>query len=427
MAKSREINRGYIDFLRVTNTAPTAQTEPQPRLSVLKLRETLHRIFLKSLGVWQFLSLVTLFVVASIVLIFLRLSAWVQRAKMDPLHVEATKNIDLFLEQYPFHLYPILCKSLELAFLRRYVPKDAATSSKIVELAIGDGTLSDKIYPEGTRIVAVDISPFSLRFPASMPHVKRAVVSDCLDPALASGQFDLLVSNNFLHHVSDKERTLDHIARIARKSIFNENTTRWATGWPRPFLQKRMGFSGAAKRTADALATRFLQDLKTQAEVDRLVKERFLVVASEGYLFENTYFLCGIFSRLMGVYGPPSPAYMKNLLHMPVMRRIILATTRALAIALIRFDNYQDKSTAVFVSYSCQSKSFENVSSTSDFICAECGSELSADFHCTTCLAQFPSEDGMTFILPSELQFIYHNFVASNKQVYERESLSQHH
>jgi hypothetical protein len=236
-----------------------------------------------------------------------------------------------------------------------------------------------------------------------------------------------LVANNFLHHVTEKAPTLDHIARIAGTSIFNENTTYWAAAWPRPFLLRRLGFTTAAKKAADAIAANFLQDLKTQDEINGLVQERFVVRASEAYLCEVTFFLCGIFSRLMGVYGPPSPAYMKQFLKIPFLRTIILSRTRALAAALIRFDSYQDKSRAVFLSYCCQSKKFEKKSPTSDFICAICGAGLPADFRCPACKTSFPSADNMTFILPSELQFIYENYVASNKQVYASESLSQHH
>jgi SAM-dependent methyltransferase len=103
---------------------------------------------------------------------------------------------------------------LELAYLHMQLPKVVSPDTKVVELAVGDGTLSEKIYPLGTEIVAVDISPYSLRLPAAMPHVKQAVVSDCLNPAIRSGSFDLLVTNNFLHHVTDKSAVLDHIARV---------------------------------------------------------------------------------------------------------------------------------------------------------------------------------------------------------------------
>jgi len=333
----------------------------------------------------------------------------------------------LFVDFYPFQPYPLLCKALELAFLQQELPKVATASSKIIELAIGDGSLSQHIYPAGSRIVAVDVSPFSLRVSAAMPHVRQAIISDCINPAVASGTFDLLVTNNFLHHVTDKEGVLDHIARIADRAIFNENSTYWASAWPKPFLLGKIGMKRREAQTIKDLKTRFLQDLRSRSEVDRIVSERFEVQAETAYLCENTFFLCGIFSRLMGVYGPPAPGYLKHMVQTPILGPLIRSSTRALGLELIRLDSCQDKRTAAFISYSCRSKTFKPAKLESDFVCADCGGELPADLKCTACGTEFASVDGMTFLLPKQLQFIHTKYVADMGPFYEKESLQQHH
>jgi SAM-dependent methyltransferase len=417
-----EINRGYVDYLRPADRSPTQEEGSGSRWW--------PHVRLTRLLAWigRYLVLCVLLLTTVVVLTYLHLSSLGRRR--DPLgeiHAGGLERIDLFVEFYPFHPYPLLAKALELAFLQRELPKVATSSSKIIELAIGDGSLSQHIYPAGSKIVAVDISPFSLRIPAAMPHVRQAVISNCIDPAVASGTFDLLVTNNFLHHVTDKEGVLDHIARIANRAIFNENSTYWASAWPEPFLLGRIGMKQREAETIRDLKTRFLQDLRARSEIDSIVSERFEVDTETAYLCEKTFFLCGIFSRLMGVYGPPAPGYIKHMMQMPVLGPLIRSSTRALGVALIRFDNYQDRSSAAFISYSCRSKAFQAAKLESDFVCAECGRNLPADLKCLACGTEFPSVEGMKFLLPKHLQFIHSKYVADTGHFYEKESLQQHH
>jgi hypothetical protein len=420
MDKPGEINRGYIDYLRPAVSSPESASDTFGQRMLRWLKALAAPIV-------PYASLVALFCWAAFVLLWMRVLALFRRKPLGDLHAEAIERVDQFVEQYPFHLYPLLCKALELAFLQKEISKAASPTAKIVELAIGDGSLSQTIYPPECSIVALDISPFSLRFPASMPHVRQAVISDCLNPALASGSFDLLVTNNFLHHVSAKEATLDHIARIAERSIFNENTTYWASAWPAPYLLEKFGLGRKAKDVTASIAKRFLQDLLPREALNAIVQQRFSVVAEAAYLCANTYFLCGVFSNLMGVYGPPTPGYIKRMASTRVLGRLIRWTTRNVAKALIEFDSYQDKGTAVFVSYSCLSKSFARTQSTTRLVCPECGGGLSATVKCTGCGTEYPSVDGMTFVLPPALAFIHANYVAHSGMFYEKESLQQHH
>jgi DNA-directed RNA polymerase subunit RPC12/RpoP len=414
-----EINRGYIDYQRAAVASPaTRQTFGQRLGSWVKRLVT---------PIVPYVSLGALFVWAAFMLLWLGILSLLRRRPLDELHVDAIKKIDLFVDHYPFHLYPLLCKSLELAFLLKEVPKAASPTDKIVELAIGDGSLSQTMYPPNCKVVALDISPFSLRFPATMPHVRQAIISDCINPALASGSFDLLVTNNFLHHVSAKEATLDHIARIAERSIFNENTTYWSTAWPAPFLLGKLGLKDKAKEITSSIEKRFLQDLLPREKLDDIVQQRFSIVAEAAYLCANTYFLCGIFSHLMGVYGPPTPGYVKRASQSRFLGPLIRSTTKRVAKALLEFDNYQDKRTAVFVSYSCTSKSFRRDHEAATLVCPACNGKLSAEFKCSKCGTEYPSVDGMTFVLPPDLAFIHTNYVAHSKMFYEKESQQYHH
>lgn len=421
MGEAREINRGYIDYQRFA--APAAEAKPS---WVVQARNRLATSWLarRLSPVVPYLVVTAMFVMAAAIFVYLRLAT--RRVPLGAVHKGALDRVDLFKEQYPFHFYPLLVKALELTFLQAELAKVASPSSKIVEIAIGDGTLSRQIYPAGTKITGVDISPFSLRLPAKMPQVERAIISDCLEPPLASGTFDLLVSNNFLHHISDKRRVLEHFARIAARSIFNENSTYWASAWPGPFILGRLGFKQKEARLSAALATRFLQDLRPRSEVDAMVSERFDVDAKAEYLCEKTYFLCNLFANFMGVYGPPTPAFMKRLAS-GRLRNPILWLTGTMARALIRYDNCQDKQTAAFISYSCQSKSFQRAEG-GDLLCPSCKTRLDDASRCENCAVEYPSLDGMVFLVPPDLKFILENYVARRDGlVYEKESMQQHH
>ena len=419
MNKATEINRGYLSYLR----PPEASLE-QARSLPTKFRAAIASLFSP---IMPYVVLLAIMATSTLVRCYIRLCLWKKVTKLTSVHAGALDRLDLFLDQYPFHLYPLLAKSMELAFLQQQLPKVATAKTKIVELAIGDGSLSKQIYPPEAKITAVDISPFSLRFPAEMSHVGRSVISDCLAPAVASGRFDLLVTNNFLHHVSDKEGALDHIARIAERSIFNENSIYWASAWPKPFVLGRLGLRRKETQEVAAIQARFLQDLHSRSSLDKMVAERFEIEAEALFLCEKTYFLSNIFARLMGAYGPPTPGFMKRLAASSPFANRIRSVTRALAEALIRFDNEQDKTTAVFISYSCRSRTFQRTEAATDFICPDCGTGLASDLKCTNCGSDFPNLDGMTFLLPKELGFIFSNYQAQSQDFYEKESLQQHH
>jgi len=415
-----EINRGYLDYLRPVDpsasVAPSVAPSPFGQAIAKFTTPAIHA-----------LSIIALFVATAVLLPVLYVINAFRGRPMDEIHADGLTNVDTFLDQYPFHLYPVLGKALELGFLQKQIARASNGSSKVVELAIGDGSLSKTIYPAGRSIVAVEISPFSLQYSSKMPHVRKGAISDCVNPAVASGAFDLLVTNNFLHHVSDKETTLDHIARIAERSIFNDNTTYWSTSWPRPFLLGKFGFKDAAARETDRLSKQFLQDLRPKKELDAMVEKRFIVEARAEYLCETTQFLCGIFSRLMGVYGPATPGYVKRAAKNAILGPLVRSCTRTLAFSLIRFDNHQDKEKAIIIHYACRSRSFKKAATPVEFACAECNTDLPADLKCTACGTEFPSVQGMAFLLPKSLQFIHDRYITETGQFYEAESVHEHH
>ena len=429
MSARQEINRGYVEYLRtISAPAPNSAQSPPRKSSFLK--NCLRPVWRLVRPVLQFVRTLCMFVslcvTACLLLLCLKVGGWFRRRPLPALHQEALTHIEKFVRQYPFHFYPLLCKTLELVYLRQSLAELATGATRVVELAIGDGTLSSKIYPEGVRIVALDISPYSLRSSAKMPHVARAVIADCLAPPLADGSFDLLVSNNFLHHVTDKNQTLENMAKIARQAIFNENTTYWASAWPRPFLLRKLGLHRMAERATARIADQALQSLKSRAEVDELIGRHYRVISSAAYFHEVTYFFCGVFSRLMGCYGPPMPADLKRfVLNTPLVNMLSLWLTTALARALVIFDASRDPAGAVFISYTCESV-YTGGSSQGELVCPGCRVLLQSPPQCPQCNRDFDTVAGMCFVLPTELEFIRQQYVPGDVAVHTGSSQEHH-
>jgi len=82
--------------------------------------------------------------------------------RKSALHSKAIESLDLFLEQYPFHLYPILCKCLELAYLQFELPPLVNNRERILEIAIGEGSFSKLIFPPDAGIVGLELNPYYL-------------------------------------------------------------------------------------------------------------------------------------------------------------------------------------------------------------------------------------------------------------------------
>jgi SAM-dependent methyltransferase len=352
------------------------------------------------------LVLVPFLILTSFVMILvLQLYLWTKRSKLSKLSNDALANVTKFVEQYPFHLYPVVCKSFELAFLEDKTFNLVEGGVRTIELAIGEGTLSKRIFPPDAHVVGLELNPYLLKQASQLKHVKKAIVCDCLQPPISEGSFDVLVANNFLHHITHKENALARWARIAEKALFNENTPYWASGWPISYVSKTIGLPGFAGQFAARIERESFQELEPKTKLDSLVLKDYEIVESVSYLSERTFFYCGVFSSLMRCYGPPTPRNLKRLFLGP-LRWLAIPVTTMLAKLVIRFDEHQDRSRDAFVSYMCKSRHYVAARSESYLACPSCGGELNPSNRCTKCGTQCCAEDGMLFLLRGELKYI---------------------
>ena len=407
MGNAKEINLGYVDHVRDLNLS--SKVAPSPSSPSLRLRFGLWRRAVAA-ALWQpvICSGGVIFVALALV-VWLWLFLFFKRSRPSQFTKLALECVDDFVEQYPFHLYPIVCKAFELACLGNQIPDLLKQHTGFIEIAIGEGTLSSRVFPTDATVVGLDLSPYSLKKAAGKSHVTQAVVCDCLAPPIREGSFDVLIANNFLHHVTQKEQTLARWSRIAEKAVFNENSPTWASGWPVPYLLKKLGSKKRAKLAATRIEEQSLQSLEAKSQLDAHVTKSYDILECVSYMSERTFFYCGLFSFIMRCYGPPTPANLKRLF-LTKLRWIALPLSADVAKLLIRYDQHQDRSTDSFISYLCKSQNYAPARDGNYLACPNCQEELSQANQCTTCGKEYSYTDGMLFLLPEKLADIQQGY-----------------
>ena len=394
----RDINRGYVQFIKSISS-----------ISEFQKRRILRPLFLFSFhlirNIVKLSFLPLLYFYGIFLILWIRFKfTFIKKRQPSLLHREALNYVPDFISQYPMHLYPIVSKSLEMAFIKEKVEKITQNlQGGIVELAIGDGTFSGRIFSEKHKIMGLDLNPYSLIQTKRYPHIANRIVADCLNPPIEPGGASLIVSNNFLHHITKKKETLEHWSSIALYALFNENTNYWAEGWSKPYLLKSIGFRKAARRVADRIANHSLQTLWSKSDLGTLVRTFYDIQEEETFCHERIFFLSSICSALLFCYGPPTPELQKR-----VMKGILLPITKRLsyhmAKALIEYDAILPRDRDVFICWALKSKRLRQnfIGGRVTLVCPDCFERLQGN-QCHCCQRTFEEKEGMLFLLPKEL------------------------
>lgn len=334
-------------------------------------------------------------------------------------------NIHEFIPLYPMHLYPLVAKSLALTFIEKNIDKIAdKIEGGITELAIGEGSFSKKIFSKrNISIFGLDLNPYSLIHTKNCKHISKSIVADCTNPPLAYCGASLILSNNFLHHVNNKEYCLNNWSKISAYAIFNENTNYWASGWLIPYLLKTIGLPRAAKKIANKIAERGLQALWTHEQLKAAVEKYFEFIEEKSFLNERVFFLCSICSFLLLCYGPPTPKFPKAILKSSLLWPITKFMTFNMAKTLIEYDALLPRNNDVFIYWTVKSKAIQKIIVLKEAIlaCPHCH-ETIEDNKCPACNNIFEERDGMLFLLPRELVDKI-SYCEDKKTILEREHL----
>lgn len=396
-----DINRGYVQFIKSISLGTRVNGSGFFKLLIFYLNmlsKNFFRLFM--------IPLLFLYGIFLIFILKLHLLFFNKNTNPSTLHANAINYITEFISQYPMHLYPILAKSMELAFIMENfdkIPVDARGG--IIELAIGEGSLSQRIFSNrNINIVGLDLNPYSLIHVKSYKHISRSIIADCMNPPIRPCGASFVICNNFLHHVAHKEYNLQNWSKIAPYALFNENTVYWSSGWFIPYLLKSFGLRNAAKKVADRIEKFSLQALWSQSDLNILVRKYFDIIEEKSFLHERTFFFCSICSFLLFCYGPPTPKLPKKLLTNKLFWPITKSITYFMAKILIEYDALLPRNKDAFIHWVVKSKSISNKCLPKEivFACPDCHAILEGN-KCNVCNKMFNEYDGMLFLLPKEL------------------------
>jgi hypothetical protein len=222
------------------------------------------------------------------------------------------------------------------------------------------------------------------------------------------GTFDAVVSNNFLHHVTDKERVLKIWAGLAPTAIFNECTDQWKLAWPGPYMLERLGFQNWSARRAERVEDKFNNTFLPEDVVDAKMQTYHEIARRESYLSRPVMLLCFLFCVLQRANGPLTGEDARVILSLcrGILRPLVMPATRELARLLIVWDALQKRTQDAYVSYTITSPSFRKAEGEGYLLCPNCRRELGDVPECSECEIKYDRICGMLFLLPVELSHV---------------------
>ena len=387
---------------------------------VLRLRNRLRAGALQRqfLLVERLLLLPVAIAVSLILIVYLKLKVKARMNSIEALHLGALEYVDEWAEQYPLSLYPILYKSIQTSYFKQESKDRLATDARFIEFAIGEGSLSRRFFSPDANVVALDINTRALRRSAKLPHVKDAIICNIMDCPLKPGSFDAVVSNNFLHHVTDKEKVLETWAGLAPTAIFNECTDEWKFAWPAPYALEALGFRDWSARRAARVEDKFHNTFLPADVVDAKVQTHHEIVRRVSYLSKPVMSLCFLFCVLQRANGPLTGEDARVILSLcrGLLRPLVMPATRELARLLIVWDALCDRTQDAYVSYTLTSRGFRKAEEKGYLRCPNCSRDLGEDPECSACGIRYERICGMLFLLPRELAHIQSSFDPANEE-----------
>jgi SAM-dependent methyltransferase len=362
--------------------------------------------------VQRLLLLPVAFVVSLILIVYLKLKVGAKKDSIDAMHLGAIDQVDTLAEQYPLSLYPILYKSIQISYLKQELKNRLATDARFIEMAIGEGSLSRRFFAPEANVVALDINTRALRRAATLPHVKDAIICNIMDCPIKPGSFDAVVSNNFLHHVTDKERVLQIWAGLAPTALFNECTDEWKFSWPGPYVLSKLGLKDWSQSRAARVEDKFNNTFLPADVVDAKVQTHHDIARRVSYLSKPVMSVCFLFCVLQRANGPLTGEDARPILSLcrGILRPLVMPATRELARLLIIWDALQNRTEDAYVSYTVTSRSFTKAEGEWYLRCPNCARLLGEGAECSACGIKYERICGMLFLLPKELEHVQSAF-----------------
>ena len=123
---------------------------------------------------------------------------------------DSKESIELF-DDYFFKFYP---------YIKKYIPYKLLKEKKILEIGIGYGSVSEKLFNSSAVYNAVDISNGPLEFIKHRANFYNKKVNtknaSAKELPFESEIFDAVISIGCLHHTGDLKKSIDEVNRVLK-------------------------------------------------------------------------------------------------------------------------------------------------------------------------------------------------------------------
>jgi len=338
---SNEINRRYLNSFRFISKK--GQREHPENTAITYLRIGMLPIVYTSMTCYSLLLIATLKT-------YSRMTA--RKPRYDYKKVQEYANE--FVHQYPFLLYPLLTKALEVHILRNVC--QVHLEPKVAEFAIGEGSLSQQVFKDSSsEVYGFDLIPYSLD-KCDYPHVKQKIIADCLNPPMENNHDMTILSNNLMFHVTNKSKTIQNWAKKASRVIFTEANPFWARSTAKAYFYRMIGQSNQAEAYVKEFNLKNKMTLVPKNELDELIGQYFTDLKIHPFFNEFPYFLTRVYGLIFEIFvnprinGAPVPKLFMKFNKGP-LKYLSEFLTKQVANALIEFDAYCDDNHDVFMYY----------------------------------------------------------------------------
>lgn len=223
-----------------------------------------------------------------------------------------------FTEHYSPSLYPTLAKTLELHLLR-----SVSFEEPSLEVGVGDGYFSQLLYGDRPFTLAGDMIFETLLAARKKGIARHAAVMDADALPLPDNCLRSYFMNNLIHHLPDKQRTLDEAFRVLQPGgtfVFTDSTLNWASQLWHIRLARTLGFEAWSQRKLLEKLENCAQALVPDPDWWRRVvnPSRWQVVTLTPFFSVRNYFLASLIESLCFKQGGPmAPVLLRKFLRVP--------------------------------------------------------------------------------------------------------------
>ena len=311
----------------------------------------------------------------------------------------------LFLDIYPTSVYPLVVKSLELAFYR-----DFPLPEPTLELGTGDGYFTAHLCQgKNSKItIASDLTGETLLQARKYSFWRKLAIIDASQVPLPSNCLSTVIMNNLIHHLPDRSETLKEMHRILKPGgmfIFTDEFEGWATSqWHIKIKESSKSY----QNRLDSFLQRTVQCLLSDKQfwLEQAEANGWEVCEMREFFSNRSMYLSSYLETLQQKMGSPTPKPIRDILgKLPLLKKMQLSLTKQIAEHFITRDYelcQQYGATSIFVALRKKGESEPGEVNEPVLVCPTCKGMLVSGEDgdlCRACRKTYPRFSGIPFLI----------------------------